>query len=52
MKAGESNKHGGFGVDPKKVENVTREKVSGHGDMTMQATIAAFNAANKDNKKA
>lgn len=49
----EGNTSQGVGVGYKKTVTVrSGDKVSGHGDMTMQATQSAFNSATKDNKKA
>jgi hypothetical protein len=54
MKGGESNKAPGFGVDYKATVSVRSDKIGSHADEASKqsSTIAAFNSASKDTKKA
>jgi len=42
----------GVGVEYKKSVSVRKDRVSGHGDMTMSGTQSAYSKSQNDSKKA
>lgn len=51
MKAKEKATQSGVGVEYKSTVSTRSDKASGHGDMMMQETKAAFSKSHMDSKK-